>query len=262
MDRSDVAYLINSTPKYFYILELHILLLRRYAPSLKWPIYFATEVPNEPICRHLRDTYHINIIPLEIEHSSFLQSRARALELLPPSIRYVVPMQEDFLLERYVDTVIIEKSLNILDNNNKIASLRYMPCPGPHINDRMYNMQWKYLDSTYDEYMFTYQATLWRKEDILKFFKALLNVVDPTKRKYYELEYNIAENSHGVKIFYEVFKDRQHLAYIRAHKDPNAVYLSPFPYRPTAIIKGVLQPFAKELALREGFTRYLQNYLV
>ena len=265
MDRQDIAYLINSTPKYYYILELHILLLRRYAPTLKWPIYFATEFPNDPICFLLKDTYNVNILNLEKEHSSFLQSRARAIELLPKTIHYVLPMQEDFLLDRLIDISEIEKSLSILDTNTNILSLRYMPCPGPHINDMLYNNKWKYLDSRYDQYMFTFQATLWRATDYLKLFKSLLKTInsdDPIQRKLYELTYNIAENNDGVKIFDKVFKGSYHLAYIRAHKEPNAVYLSPFPYRPTAIIKGVLQPFVKELMDREGFTQYLQNYLL
>jgi hypothetical protein len=33
----------------------------------------------------------------------------------------------------------------------------------------------------------------------------------------------------------------------------NAVFLSPWPYRPTAVEKGVLQPWAKEMIKREGF---------
>ena len=265
MERSDVAYLINSTPKYFYILELHILLLKRYAPSCKWPIYFATEVPDHPLCAHLNTTYSVQIIPLEVEHSSFLQSRARAVELLPSTIKYVLPVQEDFLLERYVDIDSITQSLNILDNDENIISCRYMPCPGPHANSINYSEHWKYLDSRYDEYMFTFQATVWRCTDYLKLFKKLLeyiSTVSAEKRRYVEIDYNIAENKVGVSLFNEVFKEQSHIAYIRAGKYPNAVYLSPFPYRPTAIVKGVLQPFAKELVYREGFTHCLQNYLV
>ena len=63
---------------------------------------------------------------------------------------------------------------------------------------------------------------------------------------------NIAENSDGQKLYKEIFSNKFTLGYTRAHKNPNAVYMSPWPYRPTAIIKGVLQPFAKELASREG----------
>ena len=43
MNRQDICILINSTPKYYYLLPLHLTLIRRYAPFLHWPIYFATE---------------------------------------------------------------------------------------------------------------------------------------------------------------------------------------------------------------------------
>jgi hypothetical protein len=140
-----------------------------------------------------------------------------------------------------------------------------MPCPGPHADAISYIEHWKYLDSSLDEYMFTFQATVWRRTDYLKLFKKLLthiSTVSAEERRYVEIDYNIAENRVGVSLFSEVFKEQSHIAYIRKGKFPNAVYLSPFPYRPTAIVKGVLQPFAKELVHREGFTHCFQSYLV
>ena len=35
--------------------------------------------------------------------------------------------------------------------------------------------------------------------------------------------------------------------------NPNGVYFSPWPYRPTAVVKGDLQQWAKDLIRREGF---------
>jgi hypothetical protein len=63
---------------------------------------------------------------------------------------------------------------------------------------------------------------------------------------------NIAENIDGQTLFNNLFNNSFVLGYKRLHSFPNAVYMCPWPYRPTAIIKGVLQPFAKELAEREG----------
>ena len=83
MERNDIAYLINSVPKYYYLLDLHIALLHRYASEIKWPIYFATEEPENPISRMLKEKYNFHILVLEKENSSFLSSRKRALELLP-----------------------------------------------------------------------------------------------------------------------------------------------------------------------------------
>jgi hypothetical protein len=256
MDRTDIAYLLNSTPKYYYLLELHVALIRRYAPKCKWPIYFATEEPENPVCKILKD-YSVTVIALERENSSFISSRKRALELLPDSIKYVLPMQEDFLLERSVDTNTIYESVNILDKESDIISIRYMPCPGPNEINSNYSRVWKYIKN--DTYLFTFQATLWRRNECLQYYTAIKNEVDSRRfsseeeRNLYEVKMNIAENSSGQKIFATLFSNKKTLGYIRQHKYPNAVYLSPWPYRPTAVIKGVLQPFAKELAEREGF---------
>ena len=257
MNRSDVAYLLNSTPKYFYILELHVALLRRYAPTLKWPVYFATELPDDPICKILQ-RYNVTILPIESENSSFLSSRKRALELLPKSIKYVLPMQEDFLLERFIDVPVIEDSLNILDNNNDTIAIRYMPCPGPKEINPNVGRFWKLIQEKNDTYLFSFQATMWRKKECLFYYKILTNELDAKgfdddKRNHVEVRMNIAENSDGQKLYAYIFKDKKTLGYIRNHKYPNAVYMSPWPYRPTAIIKGELQPFAKELGEREGY---------
>jgi len=256
MDRADIAYLLNSTPKYYYLLELHVALIRRYAPKCKWPIYFATEESEHSICKIL-ERYNVTIINLERENSSFISSRKRALELLPDSIKYVLPMQEDFLLERSVDTSTICESIRILDKESDIISIRYMPCPGPNDTNSNYSRVWKYIKN--DMYLFTFQATLWRKKECLNYYTAIKNEVDGRRfsseeeRNLYEVKMNIAENSDGQKIFATLFSDKKTLGYVRQHKYPNAVYLSPWPYRPTAVIRGVLQPFAKELAEREGF---------
>jgi hypothetical protein len=257
MDRQDVAYLLNSTPKYFYILELHVALLRRYAPHCKWPVYFATEYPNDPICKVLK-SYNVNIIALEKENSSFLASRRRALELLPDSIQYVLPMQEDFLLERYIDINAIEDSLNILDNDNDTIAIRYMPCPGPKEINPNVGKFWKLFQQKFDSYLFSFQATMWKKKYCLTYYKIITHELDAIaiediKRNHIEVKMNIAENSDGQNLYSYIFKDKKTLGYIRAHKYPNAVYMSPWPYRPTAIVKGKLQDFAKELGEREGF---------
>ena len=258
MDKQNVAYLINSTPKYYYLLELHVFLLKRYAPTLQWPIYLASENPNHIICKRLKEIYNIHIIPLEKEYNSFISSRKRAIELLPNSITYVLPMQEDFLLERFIDEESIKESIDILERNHQIISIRYMPCPGPNELNIPYSNKWKYISSIYDNYLFTFQATLWRKSDLLKWYSTLMNKIesygytDEKQLKDLEVNINIAENNEGQQLFNKLFSNKYFIGYIRNHKSPNAVYISPWPYRPTAIIKGVLQPFAKELALREG----------
>lgn len=258
MDRSDIAYLINSTPKYFYILELHVALLRRYAPQCKWPVYFATEVPEDPICKILQK-YNVTILPISSEDSSFLNSRRRTLELLPDSIKYVLPMQEDFLLERNIDTEVIEDSINILENDSNTIAIRYMPCPGPKEANPDIGKFWKLFQEKNDNYLFSFQATLWRKDSCLTYYTSITDRIankgfDEEKQNFIEVKMNIAENSDGQKLYSYIFKDKKTLGYVRKHKYPNAVYMCPWPYRPTAVVKGKLQPFAKELAEREGFS--------
>jgi hypothetical protein len=251
MERSDIAYLINSYPNYYYILDLHLGLLHRYASSCKWPIYFATEEPEHEVSILLKEKYGVNILILEKENSSFLTSRKRALELLPENIKYVIPMQEDFLLERYIDIKSIEESIEILDKEEKIFCARYMPCPGPHKDNINYRSKWKHI-SVKDTYRFCFQASLWKRNECQEWYSAICSEVTKRGRKELELKMNIAENEIGQSLFLSVFKNKSIIGYIREHKEPNAVYMCPWPYRPTAIIKGILQPFAIELAQREG----------
>jgi hypothetical protein len=76
----------------------------------------------------------------------------------------------------------------------------------------------------------------------------------PEQRKHIEIRVNIAENADGQQFFWKFFKARRqvNIGWIRAGPWSNAVYLSPWPYRPTAIIQGRLEPWAAELGQREG----------
>ena len=257
MERSDIAYVINTTPKYFYILELHLTLLKRYAPNMKWDIYLATEDVDNPIIQIIKNKYNIKIVNLEEEHSSFISSRKRTLELLPTNIKYVLMMQEDFLLERYVNEKEITQSLKFMDENDLLLSVRYMPCPGPSNKNLKYIGKWTHLTREHDTYQFCYQATMWRRKECLEWYTILENKVASMnfksilEKNNYEIRYNIAENSEGQKLFFMSFPSKIHIGYNREHSFPNAVYMCPWPYRPTAIVQGELQPFALELAKRE-----------
>ena len=248
----DTAYLLNSTPKYYYILELHVVLLERY--GCKWPIFLATEEPQHPMCILLVEKYGVTLLTLEKENSSFLSSRKRALELLPSKYKYVLPMQEDFLLERTIDEKAIQEAVAFLDQGR--PCVRLMPCPGPDASNKEYDSTWKYIEN--DMYKFSFQATLWRRDDCLVWYSAIVaevakqHFVSEEQQNMYEIKTNISENAVGQALFAKLFTGRPLLAYTRKYKASNAVYMCPWPYRPTAIIKGVLQPFAKELAEREG----------
>ena len=260
MNRNDVLYLINTTPKYFYLLELHIGLIRRYAPTLKWDIWIATEEPESPLIRALG----VKILPLAKEESGFLNSRRAALDTLKDLYTYIVPVQEDFLLERTPDIARIAESIEILDKDPSVKSIRWMPCPGPAVGDFVYSGSWKELSPARDGYMFVFQMCIWRSEVVYEWYTRLCSQFDidypqtmtEEERRIAEIRANYAEAVRGQKYFAEWMcsAGEKHLAFIRAHKSPNAVYMSPWPYRPTAVVGGRLEDWAIELAKREGYT--------
>jgi hypothetical protein len=183
-----------------------------------------------------------------------------ALQQLPSPILYVLPLQEDFLVDRAVDKKNLLDALYILDTDRNVSSLRLMPCPGPHELDVSYSKDkpWKILGNK-NIYIFTYQASLWRRMDLKFYFESLLMVMkkqfqlkSEEDKKYLALTSNIGENRFGQDILKKALPDTLHLCWPRAGKWSNAVYLCPFPYRPTAVVRGKLEPFAEELFQREG----------
>lgn len=268
MNRTDVAYLINTTPRYFYLLPLHLRLIQRYAFNMRWPVYLATEVPEHPdIVKLCSEFPNLNIIPLTQEQEPFLESRLAATESLPESIKYVFPIQEDFLLEGRPMDDVIENGLQIMDlSNNLVASIRLMPCPGPVGTRQWRDSKWRELGEE-DSLIFTFQATLWRREAYAEYMRAVLKEIPEgmnQKQKIdIQIRQNIAENHTGQRIIRGMCAytegrnpitqaNHVHLAWPREGSWPNAVYLSPWPYRPTAIVRGTLQQWAKDLAEREG----------
>ena len=255
MDREDVAYLINTTPKYFYMLKLHITLLKRYAKYMKWPIYLATEEPNHFYIKEIQTLFpDVHILPLTLEQEGFLDSRAAACQKLPEEIKYVFPIQEDFLLEARPLWAVLENACKILDRSPEIHSLRLMPCPGPRGKKVYLGTEWKVLQFGLDDYLFTYQATLWRREAYQDYMDRLVAYLDSMKltgkeRNRMAIHDNIAEVKFGQEILSEM--GGTHLAWPREGEQPNAVYLAPWPYRPTAVVRGKLMEWAVDLATRE-----------
>ena len=255
MNRTDVAYLINTTPQYFYLLPLHIGLIRRYGGGLRWDIWIATEEPDHPLLKEL----DVKILTLDKSEGGFLKCREASLRKLPP-YKYIVPMQEDFLLERFVDETAISDALQILDTDSNVMSIRLMPCPGPAADDPVYKGPWKELVAANDEYMFTFQACIWRQATLLDWYTRLCSQFEidyPTtlsvaQRRYAEIRANYAENTKG-QGYFNAWVPGKHLAWTRVHKHANAVYMSPWPYRPTAVVNGQLQAWAIDLGKREGF---------
>lgn len=261
MNRSDVAILVNTTPKYFGLLAPFFGLLRRYGPTCRWPVFLATEHYESPTIVALGKQYGIHIICLDPKNADFLESRYLSVRSLPPSIRYVLPLQEDFLLERPgLNVSALEDALRLLDTDSQIESIRLMPCPGATKNvPYKGSTQWMVLqngDST-----FSYQATLWRRELYANYLFHIAEACfedDPTLKRntpeynQYCIRVNPAETS-GLRILHALAPTALHLCWLRHAAWANAVYWCPWPYRPTAVVHGVLEPWAKEVIRREGF---------
>jgi len=206
-----------------------------------------------------RNTHHI---ALEQEESGFLESRLAGIGYLPDEYDFVLPLQEDFWLDRAPDYSRLDEAINILRADPKVKSLRLMPSPGPHQDDIVYKGPWRVLGNN-DTYKFTFQATLWRSSTYKKFLERILKVASkdfhesglpPTDWAKYCIRANVAENLKGQGIFSEFMNANSlHLSIEREHQNKNAVYLAPWPYRPTAVVLGSLEPWAKEFAKREGF---------
>ena len=207
----------------------------------------------------------MELLRLKKEEAGFLDSRAAALKALAVTGRflYVIPMQEDFLLDRMPDWGSITEAISMLESSgNIIASVRLMPCPGPKGPLMKASPVWAGITSTTDTYGFTFQATIWRLDSCVMWYKALTEKLEKEwpvattphdKRITVEVRGNFAENAEGQRFFWKFFAERKqiHIGYIRAGPQSNAVYMSPWPYRPTAIVGGKLEPWAEELAKRE-----------
>jgi len=261
MNRTDVAYLINTTPKYFYLIQPHLILLKRYAPHCKWPIFIATEEPQHAAITAAKKAFpDITIIPLTQANEAFLESRLAGTRALPPHIEYLLPMQEDFLLEgRPIDSH-IKEALEILDDSPSVSSVRLMPCPGPKGDKSFGYTKLRILEYDEDPLVFTYQATLWRRESYDAFMSKLIEQVGrtygtrltPKQKAEIHIKINVAETEMGHNILKQV--TQLHLSYLREGSQPNAVYLASWPYRPTAVVHGILQTWAMDLGSREGIS--------
>ena len=243
------------------LVEVQVVCIRRYAKELsEIPIFLATEVlPSDPIVARVLELENVHLISLSNTESDFLESRVAAFKYLPDEYDFVLPLQEDFWLDRKPDYEALKEALDIMSSDLVVQSIRLMPSPGPHESDLPYKGIWKIL-SERDTYRFTFQATLWRREPYIEFLEA---VIESGKGEYaiggfdnwskFCVRVNIAENAKGQALFKELCMGHKHLSVQREHKGANAVFLCPWPYRPTAVVQGQLEPWAKEFIVREGF---------
>lgn len=226
---------------------------------MKWSVYLATEVPEHPIILDCISQFNLQIIPLTLDQESFLDSRAVACQKLPSEIKYVFPIQEDFLLEGRPMWQVFEQAFSLFEKDDSIQSFRMMPCPGPRGSKKYKQTEWHELQFGLDDYIFTYQATLWRRSAYQDYMDRLCSYMEECKFSQREknkcaIEQNIAEVQFGQTILQDL--GGIHLACPREGQQPNAVYLAPWPYRPTAVVRGRLMDWAVDLASREKVTLF------
>jgi hypothetical protein len=246
--------------------EVQIACIRRYASAISdVPIFIATEISptkGSPLERILK-MENTHYIKLQKEESGFIESRLNAVMYLPEEFKYVLPLQEDFWLDRAPDYRRLVEAIEILKADHRVKSIRLMPSPGPHVDDEVYTGPWRIIGSN-DTYKFTFQATMWRPDSYRQFMEQILKLASKDFRESglpdtdwskFCIRINVAENIKGQTIFTDLSKrtGSMHLCIERKSSLPNAVYLAPWPYRPTAVVQGCLEPWAKEFAEREGF---------
>lgn len=258
MNRKDCAIVLNCYEKNLYILDTFFGLLRRYACGLEYPVYFATEKYEDFHVQLICKRYNVQIIQLADHEADFLESRLAAMKALPSRIKYVLPLQEDFLLERPgPDMAALKDALNILDTDPQVLSLRLMPCPTSSSKEN-YTGVWNKLIG--GDMTFSYQATIWRREVYTTYMMRLIQQgrdlhpdLSGVAWNRYCIHVNPAETHPGLFLLRSLYPAGIHLCYPRLGTFANSIYLCPWPYRPTAIILGALQPWAVDLANREGF---------
>jgi hypothetical protein len=240
------------------MLPLHFHCLRRYGGGVRWPVFLATEVPDHPIVQRCVAEYGVTVLPIAAADAGFLDSRRAAVAALPPEIRYVFPMQEDFLLERFVDGAALGEAVDFLETG--AVQVRLTPCPGPADADPVVKGHWRQMNITKNIYAYCFQATLWNRDAFQRWFDSVCRLRDEmapaaateAERSKWEVGVNLAENADGQRLFRKIFEEARHIGWERIYKNPNGVYFCPWPYRPTAIVRGILQPWAKELGVREA----------
>jgi hypothetical protein len=261
MDRQDVAIVVNTTPKYFPLLDAHFGMLRRYASQVGWGVFLATEAANELTIQLIAKRWGVNVMRLKPDMTDFFESRLAAIEALPTAVKYVLPLQEDFLLERNVDCDALKEAVDILGLDSSVKGVRLMPCPMSSTGESYQNTaRWEILGET--DLQFSYQATIWRRDAWITYMRALIQQtreLQPSLKKgsreynQYAIRGNPAETFVGLSMLKHLFPGGKFLCYKRVGAWANAVYLSPWPYRPTAVVHGVLEKWAVELIRREGF---------
>ena len=249
---NSVCILINSCPKYNYLAVICCRLIRRYAPLLTWPIFLATTGLTAADTQVLENLNVRIMNQTEEENLDFIESRCVALRILQKDYTNVLLLQDDFFLDREPMYRFLDSAVTFLQENPTYVCVRLMPCPGPKGPSVG---EWKKIEL--GQYLFSFQAGIWSCKWLLSFFEVMIaeSLGDfpkyNCKKNHYWLVVNPCETGLGASVCMKLGYNA--VGFPRSGSWSNAVFLSPWPYRPTAVEKGVLQPWAQEMIKREGF---------
>ena len=223
------AILISSTPKFSFIWDTFFTFLRKHWTDCPYPIHFISTGDND----YLREEY--NVITEKLEKDlGFLEGYRYLCKKYMDKYSHFILLQDDFLIERTVNQEIISKYENILFENENIGFIRTMPSPGPKGEQRMFGDVKLGKINKNEDYSFSYQTSFWN----LKYF---YDFTAPSKFRWDD--FNMSKKMRIDK------SGKENWGFIRPFKEWNAVYESPIPYRPTAILKGKLMDWAKKLII-------------
>ena len=252
---NSVCVLINSCQKYNPLAVAACRLIGRYAPDLKWPVYFATAGLTDEQKGEVLECGFTYMEQSASENRDFIESRLHALRVLKEKYAFVLLLQDDFFLDRKPDYEGMDKTVAMMSANPEIVCTRLMPCPGP--TGSLWQASWREIEVGPYCY-FSFQAAIWSTEWLVRFFEGVTTKSEGLFAKWPQYSrnqvwilVNPCETEIGTDVAVEL--GGRFVGWPRVGKWSNAVYLSPWPYRPTAVEKGNLQAWASEMLKREGF---------
>ena len=224
----EASIFISSTSKYSFIWDTFFTLLRKNWENCPYEIHFISEGNTD----YLKDKYNINVEKIE-KDLGFLEGYRYLCQKYKDKYSHFILLQDDFLIEKKVNQDILDKYFEILKSNENIGFIRTMPCPGPKGEQKMFGDVKLGKINKNEDYSFCYQSSFWNSDYFLSF--SIIPKTNPWKSEIYLA--NKMKNC----------KEKENWGFIRPFKESHAVYESPIPYRPTAIVKGKLQDWAKKL---------------
>ena len=231
------AVLVNTCSRYHYIIPAFLTMLKRYWPEMVFPLYISSTGDLDKF-RSIRD-----FIPLVMESDpGVLQSKLWGIERVAEE--FVILLQEDFLIERFVDDTRIRNICDVMESDERVGCVRLMPSP-PGTGQVYGNTELTRILKN-KSYSFSFQAAMWRRTFLTNVMKDFINLRPWSENA--RLDQLIELNSQHFMPNYS----HEILCVKRDGEEPNAVYRSPIPYRPTAIERGELAHWAKDLMEREG----------